>query len=423
MKIKKYSKDVTSKEIVRINDLDLSRATTQAALDTSLLLGRGIQPGSRKNQIKGVDGLDVRRSALRVGPAERRAYCSLLGVLKHEAFCRGRLIDLMTEDKGVAKSAMKHANQLGHQVARSDKDGKWDLDFVASACDGVEDFLRGYYGGAASILAGGPKGVFGDPNKTDSVYEPEYYLVIAIRSDGPSTSKLFDKDDLDLGNSPNRLITIFSKFRLLENILLHTGRTKHPERLTIGTMGQTGQGRKAVQKKKLLLGPILSSVGRVQIFFGSPIAAALCAFLPNGGIDAFTSIVPSPQATLIAAAARATHNEFYAIPVSVGESVTVNVNDSNSVKVCRDSDFIYNDDVFLILTGISAHPQLFNGVCFLGDDEVETQTLCLRSHTRSMRIITQRHDLSKKIFHFVKSTKPQPYETVIKHHNKNHYVL
>ncbi len=122
-------------------------------------------------------------------------------------------------------------------------------------------------------------------------------------------------------------------------------------------------------------------------------------FLGRFGLDAFLSVVRRPQVLLIAAAAHTTGGFLRAFPVSwrpgTGDYAHVDVGPGTPVYGVQ--RFVSDKDVFLIATGVSENVAL-KGVRFQPRHLATTHTLVLRSKTKTMRFITNQHDLKVKQF-------------------------
>lgn len=143
----------------------------------------------------------------------------------------------------------------------------------------------------------------------------------------------------------------------------------------------------------------LRAYARLRKLQGSSVAAAMTVFLPSQGLDAYADIVNRTSVVLMAAAARATGGELYAIPLVNSPRHHVAPN----TPVRRSDIFVPSKDVFLVATGITDN-LILKGVRFPEPGYATTETICLRSGTGSVRHITQDHDLKHKTFRMLKGS-------------------
>lgn len=389
---------------VKLNDLDLSRASETTALVMSLFKGRGVEakaksnqtavreatpsvPSIRPNQILGPTATrsgtpEVRWSdtGIRAATARRTAVEYMRANLK-PAYCDGRLL------LGHPKDLWGDDLQIGALRATSPSDDGWRLDFIVSPVDGVRTMLQGLDAGAISVLAGGPRGFLNHVKSTLASHE--YFSVFALN---PKLSELEraeeekrSTDDAGDEHPRSEASENFQTSWLLQTGLLARARKRQCE-LTIGTMAQDQPA--AVRNS-------ISRFCRLHAFHGSSVAAATAVLLGRVGIDAFVAGVRKTHAVLIAIAAAATGARVSLVPAE--KSKTGGGIETIPDAAIYDGSAIVkpSDDVFLVATGITEN-LLLKGVRFHGRRKATTHSLVLRALTRTERFIMTHHNLEHK---------------------------
>lgn len=404
---------------VRLNDLDLTRATEQTAILMSRLMGRGVtrhasagQSASPKTARSGWRDLRTRLVAARI----------IFGYLKN-AYCAGQVVkcpfieepNTQRKSKGQAKLLEEYRGVWGEfsgeeRFGRQAQEENWELDFVLCPLDGARDLVKGYDNGSISVIGGGPPGSFRFPLPFHDALRngPEHYFVIALTEgttiDDPVLPSFLNVNRADEADVVP-VMTFCGVDRWLNKHLGH-----EVSYLTVAAMEQD-------QPRDLR--PWLAKRFRVRTFRGSTVAAATSVFCSRYGIDAFLGVVGQPQVTLIATAARTIGAKMWAFPVrwprkaDEEKKASPKEKDAESKKADKkpahvDAKVLPNTpvydidafvapqmDVFLVATGISEH-LLLKGVRFRRADLAETQTLVLRSLTRSSRYISNHHHLDRK---------------------------
>lgn len=388
---------------VKLNALDATRAVEQTALLMALTskFGRG-------------EGFSAHRRT-RTDKGEPLAADAMFGYLGH-MFCSGRLL---CPDPVAAKGQWQKAWDALHRTndgefGEAPRGGAtdWRLDFIAAPIDGARAFFAGMNEGTITALAGGSRGAFADDlNETSS-----HYLVITaarkVLSDLEGVAATIYRECVERGEIRN-------KHDVEEVIVKPLCAAAERRVLTMATaVTEQGFGRSA-------LVPALQQRGRVRAFNGSSIAAGLCPFFPSHGIDLFIGRTRRPHAAILAVGASVTDCEFVAIPLrSTDEGNLVSQqetdaasdvdgaeNDSQSLRFDKtwellklDSVIKKKQDLFLVATGIS-ETSLLRGVRILDEQLAAVHTLCLRSRSRSSRIVDHRQEWRRQLFRFLEPNK------------------
>lgn len=366
--------------------------TEQTAILTSLLMGRGVKD-SGPRAVRAGRAADMPRT-LHPNTAATLALQAFLGPAPN-AYCRAWVVHRDPRDrKTPAKQRLwkwlwqrnptKAFGRLANSAAPD-----IEMHFVASPVDGIRDLLQGF-GGALSVLAGGPPGSFLPTTETDLDGEshPDRYFLLAVSPKITGGASIFPAQVNTSAGGPKHFIDVMLQERVIDKIRKGAGKAR--SELTIGTMSL---------KHSSPLRPFLSPHARMRTFQGSSVAAAIATFYPQFGIDAFVGIIRRTPAILISTAARAIGGFVHAIPV---QDSTVRQKHSallikKNERVCRAEFFVPGKDVFFIGTGITEN-LLLKGVRFRAVDQVSTHTLVLNSRDRSQRFFQHHHDLREKSF-------------------------
>ena len=368
---------------LRINSLDLTRCTEQCAILASLFIGRG------ETRTKGLSSAAPKPgpSAVRHQVARRWAIKSLMGYL-HDSYCNGRLVHIYPNHERV-RTLWGHATaHIGRYADRPD--ALMDLDLVAAPVDGTRDLLKGRDGGSISVIAGGARECFVSAQDMASAVGgkvPQWFFVLATRSNLPEAENLVVAQD---ASRPVSIADVLGQSKLIERALVGETPKNRLERV-VGALGL---------ERPTALRNALRGYARLRTLQGSSVAAAITAFLPSSGLDAYADIVNLAPVVLMAAAARATGGELYAIPLVSTSADHVAPN----TTVWRSDFFVRGDDVFLAATGITEN-LILKGVRFPKRGRASTHTICLRSGTGSVRFVTQDHDLKRKRFRLLEESR------------------
>ena len=303
--------------------------------------------------------------------------------------CNGRLVHIYPNHERVRR-LWGHATAFIGQYAGFPLVGMdLNLDLVAAPVDGIRDLLKGRDGGSISVIAGGARECFVSAQDMASAVGgkvPQWFFVLATRS------RLSDADNLVVAQNASRPVSIadvLGQSNLIERALVGESPKNRLERV----VGALELERPAALRNAL------RAYARLRTLQGSSVAAAITAFLPSSGLDAYADIVNRTAVVLMAAAARATGGELYAIPLvnTPADHVAPNT------TVWRSDFFVRNNDVFLAATGITEN-LILKGVRFPKRGRASTHTICLRSGTGSVRFITQDHDLERKRFRLLEES-------------------
>ena len=381
-----------AKTIMRLLHLDSTRATEQTAIICSWIQGKGLQTRTKGGGDQLIQHDEYEPDEDIVGsPGEEKikefALRSILGFLR-DSYCKGEIPD------GFQYDHVKMWDEVGSPFGiLKDLLDMPKMDFITSPIDG-STALRYGYGGAASIVAGGPDGVFRDP-------DTERYLVVT------SNSRLNDVSEFMNNLLGSQVISIAS----LISRLVHkcrNGTDRAPREITLTSMGdehgkrwaevkakKARKAKKAGVEKPRVSGRTVPDLPkwirrncRSQKLTGSAVMAAISSYVPHLEFDVFVDEVSAVQAALIATASHAMNGDFLAIPLDDNPSIEVDRQVFGVRTFLQTSE---SDDVFLVATGITDSPVL-RGTRFLQGNQASTESLCVRRSTRSRRSIVAQHD-------------------------------
>ncbi|MFG0318343.1 MAG: fructose-bisphosphatase class II [Planctomycetota bacterium JB042] len=291
----------------------------------------------------------------------------------------------------------------------------WRLDFVVSPIDGVRDLLEGRDSGSVSIVSGGPAGVF-EPSHPDlregQIGHANRYLLTVVpphRGGVDDPEGLVKEIGRDLPSEAYAPREFLSRSAILSRVRSLVEGTKAPAEMTVATILPTRPAKKGENRD---LTPIIGDVARTRSHCGSSVMAAIQTFYSTLGVDAYLGVVRRTHAVLIAASSHSMRGGFVAFPIDESGKVIA--------RPFTAADFLTTTiadapvDLFVAATGIS-ETLVLEGVRFRDRSSVATHTLCLRSRTRSSRLIKHQHDLDRKRFHMLdrRSTKTLSFESVL----------
>jgi len=362
-------------------DLDLTRAVEQTAIFLAFSLSQS----------------DVRRYRK---TGTQLALQSMLGYLSR-AYCCGKFAHVEPDEErsgslGALWAALQSTRSDQWDFGRAPDQEQWQLEVVMSAVSGRGALLAGHDNGALSAIAGGAPGSFISGQSTDLCAD---YLVV-VTPPGilgrESLSELLAQLELvDRNGNINRRFDVAGFVeRLLVGTLDSFRSDSHPP-----TIASNSNERDFSSKT---IHPILQKVSRARIFTGSAVGAGLSALIPDLGVDAYIGVMRRPQAIVLAAAAKSTGGLSLALPVDrkVGKNTDA-VSMVHDRTVAWDDDLVPGDDVFVLATAITENLML-RGVRF-SQGQATTQTLCLRSRTKSRRIISHTQDVESLVLHLLDS--------------------
>ncbi|MDQ0155310.1 class II fructose-bisphosphatase [Robertmurraya andreesenii] len=147
-----------------------------------------------------------------------------------------------------------------------------------------------------------------------------------------------------------------------------------------------------------LIDRIRAKGARVKLFGDGDVGAAIATALPHTGVDLFVGIGGAPEGVISAAAIKALGGDMQArlVPYSPEEEKRcrkMGLKDPRQVLMLN--DLVSGDDAIFAATGVSSG-ELLNGVRFLGGDLAETDSIVMRSKTKTVRYIKAHHHLESK---------------------------
>lgn len=138
----------------------------------------------------------------------------------------------------------------------------------------------------------------------------------------------------------------------------------------------------------------------IRLISDGDVAAAIAPSLPNSGVDLYIGIGGSPEAVLSAAAIKCLGGGQLCRmwPRDAEEKTRLmnedGVTEEDLVKIWDVDDTAASDHVIFTATGISDSPML-NGIRYR-EQHCVTQSILMRSHFRTVRLIETYHDLDRK---------------------------
>lgn len=134
---------------------------------------------------------------------------------------------------------------------------------------------------------------------------------------------------------------------------------------------------------------------RVRLIRDGDVAAAIATAQEETGIDIMLGIGGSPEAVIAACALTCMGGEIQAKlwPRDQDERRYAIEAGLDLNQVLTTWDLVSSDNVFFAATGVT-DSELLDGVRFFGDG-ARTNTLVMRSKTRTIRFMTSRHDLAR----------------------------
>lgn len=137
---------------------------------------------------------------------------------------------------------------------------------------------------------------------------------------------------------------------------------------------------------------------RVRLFGDGDVASAIATALPHTGIDLFIGTGGAPEGVITAAALKALGGDMQARLVPMNEEEEQRCKDmgiKDTSQVLFLDDLVRGDDAIFAATGVSAG-ELLEGVRFLGEDLVETDSIVMRAKTKTVRYIKAHHHMNLK---------------------------
>jgi fructose-1,6-bisphosphatase II len=145
-----------------------------------------------------------------------------------------------------------------------------------------------------------------------------------------------------------------------------------------------------------LLEEIRSAGARVKLIMDGDVAAGLMAAMEHRtGIDALMGIGGAPEAVLAACAVKCVGGGMQArLWLRDSDRAIFESEGKREGEVLDIDDLVGGDNVFFAATGITAG-ELLDGVRFLGDSRVQSQSVVMRSYSGTVRWVDAEHDLNK----------------------------
>lgn len=137
---------------------------------------------------------------------------------------------------------------------------------------------------------------------------------------------------------------------------------------------------------------------RVKLFGDGDVGAAIATALPQTGVDLFVGTGGAPEGVISAAAIKALGGDMQArlVPYTIEEEercMKMGLADPRQLLLLN--DLVSGDDAIFAATGVSSG-ELLEGVRFLGGDIAETDSIVMRSKTKTVRYIKAQHHLASK---------------------------
>lgn len=137
---------------------------------------------------------------------------------------------------------------------------------------------------------------------------------------------------------------------------------------------------------------------RVSLFGDGDVSASIATCFPQTGIDLFIGIGGAPEGVISAAAIKCLGGDMQArlVPQNQEEEDRCRkMGLENPRQLLTLNDLVMGDDAIFAATGVS-NGELLAGVRFLGGDLVETDSIVMRSKTKTVRYIKAHHHLDHK---------------------------
>jgi fructose-1,6-bisphosphatase II len=150
------------------------------------------------------------------------------------------------------------------------------------------------------------------------------------------------------------------------------------------------------ERHENLLEHIRSAGARVKLIMDGDVAAGVMAAMEHRtGIDVLMGIGGAPEAVLAACGVKCIGGGMQArLWVRAADRDTLTQEGKKESTVFQLDDLVAGENVFFAATGIT-DGELLQGVRFLGDDRLHTQSLVMRSYSGTTRYIDADHRLDK----------------------------
>lgn len=152
------------------------------------------------------------------------------------------------------------------------------------------------------------------------------------------------------------------------------------------------------ERHEELIDRIRAKGARVKLFGDGDVGAAIATALPQTGVDLFVGTGGAPEGVISAAAIKALGGDMQArlvphTPEEEERCIKMGLKDPRQLLMLN--DLVSGDDAIFAATGVSSG-ELLNGVRFLGGDLAETDSIVMRSKTKTVRYIKAHHHLESK---------------------------
>jgi len=216
---------------------------------------------------------------------------------------------------------------------------------------------------ALSVLAMGEEGSF--------LHSPDIYMYkIAY-------GKNYENLDINLDEPPEKILENFAKFAdiKIENIVVCIlDRPRHED----------------------LINKIRRAGARIKLIPDGDVSAVIATSVDDSGIDIYMGIGGSPEGVLGAAALRCLGGKIYTKLIFDNDEIyeraqSMGIKDKNTIYSTQD---LAKGDVMFSATGVTDGTML-KGVR-IKNNIARTESVVMRSKTKTVRYITAEHDLNKK---------------------------
>ncbi len=137
---------------------------------------------------------------------------------------------------------------------------------------------------------------------------------------------------------------------------------------------------------------------RLMLISDGDVTPAVAACLPDSGVDLLLGIGGAPEGVLAAAAVRCLGGDFQGrlAPADAAQAERARAMGVDPARRLGLEDLVHGDDVIFAATGIT-DGDVMEGVRFLSEDVAQTTSLVMRSRTGTVRWVTARHHLARKL--------------------------
>ena len=152
------------------------------------------------------------------------------------------------------------------------------------------------------------------------------------------------------------------------------------------------------ERHQELIERIRAKGARVSLFEDGDVSASIATAMPQTGIDLFVGTGGAPEGVISAVAIKALGGDMQArlVPYTKEEEDRcreMGLEDPRQLLTL--DDLVKGDDAIFAATGVS-NGDFLTGVRFLGGDLVETDSIVMRSKTKTVRFVKAHHHLDHK---------------------------